>query len=271
MSGGKGGWTSAPYLRRSRARSFTGSNSAVAPVVASVVLTFTHTLITSSEKMKSSMKMCLPTAWLVPLLIASPAMALQAWIRPAASRARVVSSPIMFEPVTTAAVAFAAGLVGPSFVAASKDAELKEVKAQLSQKELELKKVREAFGIALVQLEISANTTELALTELLDLTVREQKKRKGEITQIQEQYEEQIRGLQELLGDYNDRMEFQQNSIKRNAQITDSARAESAAYMERANLLYEKYVAASAMIEKLEAELKSNPVAAFFKSLSGGK
>ena len=214
-------------------------------------------------------KMLLPM--MLVLFIASPAMALQAWTRITASRARVVSSPIMFEPVTTAAVAFAAGLVGPSFVAASKDAELKEVKAQLSQKEMELKKVREAFGIALVQLEISANTTELALTELLDLTVREQKKRKGEITQIQEQYEEQIRGLQELLGDYNDRMEFQQNNIKRNAQITDSARAESAAYMERANLLYEKYVAASAMIEKLEAEIKSNPVAAFFKSLSGGQ
>ena len=66
-------------------------------------------------------------------------------------------------------------------------------------------------------------------------------------------------------------MELQQNRIKRNSEITDSARAEAAAYMERANLLYEKYVAATAMITELQAELKANPVASFFRSLTGSK
>jgi len=66
------------------------------------------------------------------------------------------------------------------------------------------------------------------------------------------------------VGDYNDRMELQQNKIMRNSQITDSARAEAAAYRERANLMADKLEASEARLTQLEKEINANPIARFF-------
>ena len=186
----------------------------------------------------------------------------------AGSRSRQSS---MVEPLTMAAVAFATGAVPPSVVAAQKDIELKKTSNKLATAEAELSDLRVRFDAALTQLEINARTTEMSLNEMLELSVRKARSRKDEVEAMKQQYEEQITALKDLVGDYNDRLEFQQNRMKRNNEVTESARAESNAYMERANLLQEQYYAAQAMIEQLQAEVDANPVINFFKALSGTK
>jgi len=180
-----------------------------------------------------------------------------------AKRACSTPVPSMIEPITTAA-AFTAGLLGPSLVAMQKDGALQGANSKLDTAEAELAVLRLSLEDALSQLEIAADTSEMALNEILLLSVREARSRKDEIATIKSRYEQQIRDLKELVGDYNDRMELQQNKIMRNSQITDSARAEAAAYRERANLMADKLEASEARLTQLEKEINANPIARFF-------
>ena len=68
-----------------------------------------------------------------------------------------------------------------------------------------------------------------------------------------------MKKLKELVADYSDRMELQQNSMKRNSLIVDSAVSERAALTERANLLEAKWLKAKEELEALQNEIDASP------------
>ena len=100
-----------------------------------------------------------------------------------AKRACSTPVPSMIEPITTAA-AFTAGLLGPSLVAMQKDGALQGANSKLDTAEAELAVLRLSLEDALSQLEIAADTSEMALNEILLLSVREARSRKDEIATI---------------------------------------------------------------------------------------
>ena len=104
------------------------------------------------------------------------------------------------------------------------------------------------------------------------MTVREARKSKGELQKISSTYQTQISQLKELVGDYTDRLEFQQMRMQRNELTVTSAVAERAALVERAELLEAKYQKAQAALEELQQEqtdasVLTNPFGQFLEAL----
>ena len=91
--------------------------------------------------------------------------------------------------------------------------------------------------------------------------------------ELQKAYEAQLLELREMVGDYTDKLELQQNAFKRSELVTESARAESEAYRKSADLLQDRLTAAQAQLIQLqqEAEDDANPFANLMSLFTGGK
>ena len=122
-------------------------------------------------------------------------------------------------------------------------------------------------------IEIQANASEASLNELLGLSVRKARRYKDEMMELQKAYEAQLLELREMVGDYTDKLELQQNAFKRSELVTESARAESEAYRKSADLLQDRLTAAQAQLIQLqqEAEDDANPFANLMSLFTGGK
>ena len=64
-------------------------------------------------------------------------------------------------------------------------------------------------------MELEVDLADAELDELLAAGSRAAKKRQVELAELKEKYEAQLKSLKDLVGDYTDRMELQQNSYKR--------------------------------------------------------
>ena len=133
----------------------------------------------------------------------------------------------MIDPITLSASAFLAGALPPSLLVINKDQQLQQAKAELSSAKAELSDLRDGFTSALIALEIQANASEVSLNELLNLSVRKARRYKDEMQSLQQDYETQLSQLRDMVGDYTDKLELQQNAFKRNELVTESARAET--------------------------------------------
>lgn len=170
------------------------------------------------------------------------------------------------EPITTTtAAAFAAGLLPPSLLLGIKEGEVQNAKSEAAAAQSELARLREGFTSLIETLEVEVDLADTELDELLAAGSRAAKQRKEELKLLREKYEKQIKQLKDLIGDYTDSLELQQNSYKRLSAIADSARSESLALKERARLLEERLNAANAQLAKVQAEADATPLDNFMK------
>jgi len=183
-------------------------------------------------------------------------------------RSRTINA---IEPVTTVA-AFAAGLLPPSLLLAGKEREVQEAKEETALAQAELSRLREGFTGLIKTMELEIDLADTELDALLAAGSRAAQKRQEELVTLREKYDTQLKQLKELLGDYTDKLELQQNSFKRLSTIAESARSESLALKERAKLLEDRLKASNAQLEKVTVELQemaevnANPFARFFKA-----
>jgi len=96
------------------------------------------------------------------------------------------------------------------------------------------------------------------LDELLTAGQRAAKKRRDELSALQEKNAVQIKALKDLLGDYADKLELQQNTFKRLSSVAESAQLESLALKERARLLEGRLAAANAQLGKVQVDSEKN-------------
>ena len=210
--------------------------------------------------------MPLTTAFLATALaLHAPAAPLDARSIFSASHARRSCAVQMVDPITVGVAAFAAGALPPSAVLVAKEREISGLKKANAEANEQLTALRESFVLVMKDMEISTEEADAKLEEMLQMTAREARKSKEELTTLKESYEKQISMLKELVADYSDRMELQQNSMKRNALIVDSTVAERAALNERAELLEKKWRRAKEELEALQKEIEKNPFERFLK------
>ena len=169
------------------------------------------------------------------------------------------AAPHMVDPISVAAASFAAGLTPPSLMLMRKEGEIRELKEAKAKADAELTELREGFVGVMRDLELTSELADAQLSDMLQMTAREARRAKKDVGQLKQTYEEQVKKLKELVADYSDRMELQQNSMKRNSLIVDSAVSERAALTERANLLEAKWLKAKEELEALQNEIDASP------------
>mmetsp|Transcript_11349 Transcript_11349/g.19397 ORF Transcript_11349/g.19397 Transcript_11349/m.19397 type:complete len:217 (-) Transcript_11349:105-755(-) len=182
------------------------------------------------------------------------------------------SAPMtMLEPVTASALAgFVAGLVPPSALLAAKERELIEVREEVDLARSELSRIRAGFNEVIAVMELDVDVVDAQLEELVSASTEQARKKREDIVALKEKYEGQIKDLKSVLGEYTDRLELQQNTFTRLQSIADSARSESLALKERAQLLERRLLEASAQLEVLQQKVDSNPFG-FLNKLFGGQ
>jgi len=161
--------------------------------------------------------------------------------------------------------AFAAGIVPPSLLLASKEGEVAAAKEEARVANEKLRQMNDGLNALISTLELEVDTADAELDEVLAAGTRAAKKRRDDLRELREKYESQVKQLKELVGDQNDRLELQQNSYSRLSSIAESARMESLALKERARLLEERLEAAKQQLAKVEAEALASPFAGFMK------
>jgi len=177
----------------------------------------------------------------------------------------------MLEPVTASALAgFVAGLVPPSALLAAKERELIEVREEVDLARSELSRIRAGFNEVIAVMELDVDVVDAQLEELVSASTEQARKKREDIVALKEKYEGQIKDLKSVLGEYTDRLELQQNTFTRLQSIADSARSESLALKERAQLLERRLLEASAQLEVLQEKVDSNPFG-FLNKLFGGQ
>jgi len=160
------------------------------------------------------------------------------------------------EPITTTAAAFAAGLVPPSLLLMGKEGELQTARAEADAAKVELGRLREGFTSLIETMELEVDVADAELDELLAAGSRAARARRDEVEKLKEKYEGQIKVLKDLVGDYTDKLELQQNTFNRLSGLAESTSSESLALKQRASLLEERLAAADEQLAKLEAEAK---------------
>lgn len=119
-------------------------------------------------------------------------------------------------------------------------------------------------------MELDVDVVDAQLEELVSASTEQARKKREDIVALKEKYEGQIKDLKSVLGEYTDRLELQQNTFTRLQSIADSARSESLALKERAQLLERRLLEASAQLEVLQEKVDSNPFG-FLNKLFGGQ
>ena len=193
-------------------------------------------------------------------LLACAAAAQGTWLappQPPALRTQRVAAPVkmIVDPVTASA-AFLAGAIPSSFVAYSKDQQLQESQKREKELETELKESREAFNTLMVELEMSTSDTDEKLADLLRSGAKKARKSRESMQAVKDSYREQVRKLKELVGDYTDKLELQQNTFRRQSAIVESASGEASALKERALLLQSRLAERQKQLEELSEEVE---------------
>jgi len=213
------------------------------------------------------MRLCMRALRSTLVLVAFAACSAFQCVAPHIVPGRVVASRTCavraLDPLTTSAAAFGLGLLPPSLLLAGKEGELQEAKAEADRANAELLRLRAGFQELLTTLELEVDMADAALDEMLSAGTRKARQKREELSQLREKYEAQISQLKELVGDYADKVELQQNSFKRLSAIAESARSESLAMKERANVLEQRLTAANEQLAKFQTEASLTPLERF--------
>jgi|TARA_B100000524_G_C23603727_1_gene353573 uncharacterized phage infection (PIP) family protein YhgE len=181
------------------------------------------------------------------------------------------SSVAMFEPVTTAVVAFAVGAAPPSLLLARKSAELQEAQDKCEKQNKEMSMVRESYMEMVAALEMQVEATDMQLVELVKSGTKKATELKAQMEELKNKYKGQITQLKELAGDYADKVELQQNVIKRKDDMVLAAQGESRALMQSMVALEHRLKAAEQALSEAQSTLSPDFFGNFFKKLFGGK
>lgn len=193
--------------------------------------------------------------YLAALLPSCAAYSLSSSARGSHAATSVRSSVTMVEPFTTAAVAFAAGAVPPSFLLAQKRAELKEVQEEYNKQLEEMALVRATYMDMVNMLELKVEATDMQLVELVKSGTKQAAGLKDQMEDLKASYRDQIIQLKELAGDYSDKLELQQNTIKRKDDMVLAAEGESRALLQSIAVLESRLQAAEQALTEAQAKI----------------
>ena len=174
-----------------------------------------------------------------------------------------VSSLQALEPATLAAASFAAGFFPPSLLLVKKDSEVQEANAQRDSALAEVERMRGAFEVLLEAVELETDVSDAELDSLLQQGQLKAAERREELENLKVSYEAKVKSLKDLLGDYTDKLELQQNRLKRSKDVELRARSEAAAVQQRAKVLERRLEAANKQIDVMTKDLEElrNPFA----------
>ena len=174
------------------------------------------------------------------------------------------SSVAMFEPVTTAVVAFAVGAAPPSLLLARKSAELQEAQDKCEKQSKEVSMVRESYMEMVVALEMQVEATDM---QLVKSGTKKATELKAQMEELKNKYKGQLTQLKELAGDYADKVELQQNVIKRKDDMVLAAQGASRALMQSMVALEHRLKAAEQALSEAQSTLSPDFFGNFFKKL----
>lgn len=212
-----------------------------------------------------------PLLWLATAVVGSASFLETAPCHPLRLRARCGAAVSVLDPVTSTAalIGFASGAIPTGAIAVRKDQELQESLAREKVLSDELASARSAFGEIMGDLELEAELADAQLSELITMGARKAKKNWAQMSAVNEKFSEQVTKLKELVGDYADRLEFQQSAQQRQTALVQAANSEAKALKERALLLEAKLTRRQHDLEELQDEVSASPSNRFLRFVSG--
>ena len=131
--------------------------------------------------------------------------------------------------------------------------------------------VRESYMEMVAALEMQVEATDMQLVELVKSGTKKATELKAQMEELKKKYKGQITQLKELAGDYADKVELQQNVIKRKDDMVLAAQGESRALMQSMVALEHRLKAAEQALSEAQSTLSPDFFGNFFKKLFGGK
>eukprot|EP00316_Scyphosphaera_apsteinii_P013636 CAMPEP_0119305230 /NCGR_PEP_ID=MMETSP1333-20130426/6277_1 /TAXON_ID=418940 /ORGANISM="Scyphosphaera apsteinii, Strain RCC1455" /LENGTH=204 /DNA_ID=CAMNT_0007308273 /DNA_START=165 /DNA_END=779 /DNA_ORIENTATION=- len=185
---------------------------------------------------------------------------------------RKAAGVVMVEPISTA-VAFSLGAIPSAVLVIKKDEELRKAETKAEAAEAELVRIRQWATNVIDELELQAEVTDQELESILAAVSGKSRQYKTRLLDVKEKYDQQLSRLKDLVGDYSDQLELQQNRLNSKDLLVASVQSESAAIKERAQVLEEQLASSQAALSIAESKLKSfellNPFAIFQRLING--
>jgi len=141
--------------------------------------------------------------------------------------------------------AFAAGAAFPSAVAVQKQKELDAARAE--------------FEEQIAQLETSIKTSDKQLGELLVINSRQARQKKDEFVELQRSYNIQLERLKEMVGEFSDKYELQQNECRMMERAMKTMERENLQYKERGAVLMSQLEESQSKLQQAMDDIANSP------------
>uniref|UniRef100_A0A7S3SRF2 Uncharacterized protein n=2 Tax=Choreotrichia TaxID=141411 RepID=A0A7S3SRF2_9SPIT len=158
--------------------------------------------------------------------------------------ARAPRSLMLADPLSLS-FAFAAGAAFPSAVAVQKQKELDAARAE--------------FEEQIAQLETSIKTSDKQLGELLVINSRQARQKKDEFVELQRSYNIQLERLKEMVGEFSDKYELQQNECRMMERAMKTMERENLQYKERGAVLMSQLEESQSKLQQAMDDIANSP------------